>query len=245
MHSQIEAFGSYQFCLPDWHGLQPPVFSRAGARFGHILDDILCLLETPRAFHFFGLQPHSLPGGPVGTPSSLTRASQQLWANKALWLLRPSREYLSVSLCCFPMKQMIFRSRWLRNTRPMHAFLCDPQTIRQWLPPIVVGASCSVLATFVVRHFSIVGVLLLLIVSFATECLFYFLLEKKIKTVYLLCFVTFISVDGMFDENHFECAIKNCSLWIGLESWMLFRKCHLLFNAWLNGLMASTLILKV
>lgn len=68
--------------------------------------------------------------------------------------------------------------------------------------------------------------------------------KKKLNKLFI-CFVTCFSVDGMFGENNCECTIKNYSLWICLNSSMLFRKCHLLFNAWLHGLMASTLILKV
>lgn len=99
----------------------------------------------------------------------------------------------------------------------------------------------------VFRHFCIVVFVLLFVVDFFCKWMFILLLtegKKKLNKLFI-CFVTCFSVDGMFGENNCECTIKNYSLWICLNSSMLFRKCHLLFNAWLHGLMASTLILKV
>lgn len=100
------------------------------------LSDVMYLIKIPRGFSFWPpAWQRNVPGGPAGHASFLTLASQELWVNKALWLLHPPGEPLSVclSLSCSTMKQMIFCSWWLRNTRPLYAFLCDPQTIRQYL----------------------------------------------------------------------------------------------------------------
>ena len=69
--------------------------------------------------------------------------------------------------------------------------------------------------------------------------------KKKRTTIYLLCFVTFFP--PLFGENNLDCTIKNYRLWIfpQIINSTSEEKCHLLFNAWLLGLMAGSLILKV
>lgn len=167
------------------------------------LSDVMYLIKIPGGFSFWPpAWQRNVPGGPAGHASFLTLASQELWVNKALWLLHPPGEPLSVclSLSCSTMKQMIFCSWWLRNTRPPYAFLCDPQTIRQYLPLAVVGASCSLLATFILRHFCFCCFFFLLfMVDFAKGCLFSSLMKIE-KTIYSLCLVTF-SDDELFGEK--------------------------------------------
>lgn len=182
----------------------------------------MCLIKTLRAFCFWPpAWNYSLPGGPVDTPSSLAGVSHRLRTNKALWFLHPLRGIPTLPLfLSFLWKQIIFCSWWLKSTSAM-CFLCDPQTVRQCLLPVV-SASCSVLATFVFRHFLSLFFFLHCFFSsivYGQFCKWTFivLLTENGKTIYLLCFVT-LSDDSLFGENNFLCTIKNYSFWISLKS---------------------------
>lgn len=89
---------------------------------------------------------------------------------------------------------------------------------------VVAAASCSVLATFVFRHFDFLFIYLffaLLCVFFSFPpllfkvdfCKWMFIPETSERDVFLRSFETYFGVDGMFGENQFECTIKNHSLW--------------------------------
>lgn len=61
------------------------------------------------------------------------------------------------------------------------------------------------------------------------------------KTIYSLCLVTF-SDDELFGEKSFQMYNKELQSlnFPHIINVFFFRRCHLLFNAWLHGLMAGT-----
>lgn len=96
-----------------------------------------CVSFRPRGFFLLAscpkIQPPRWTGGHAQLPHWGVTAA--LGKQSPLTLSSPRRISPSLSLCfsLVPVKQMIFCSWWLRNTRLLYVFLCDPQTIRQCL----------------------------------------------------------------------------------------------------------------
>lgn len=199
-------------------------------------------------FFIFGLQPDGTSSQvgrwtrPAPSPGRHAGSGQ----TKPSDSFSPPPENISLFLPpAFPVKQMIFCSRWLRNTHPLvrvPVWSTDNQTMAS---PCCCQCILFCLGNVCLQTFVHCCSPLLFMVNFATE-MFILLLGGEKKTYLFALFCNFFP-PLLFGENNLDCTIKNYRLWIfpQIINSTSEEKCHLLFNAWLLGLMAGSLILKV